>query len=285
MNYTVEDMLYLMSRLRDPLNGCPWDLEQTPRDIINYSIEEIYELADSVESEDHAAIKDELGDVLFQVVFLSRLAQEKKQFDFNEVVSNCVAKLVRRHPHVFADGTLYGSGKSAPVDMTITSSSDVKESWEKIKQQERADKEQLDLFDDVPKNLPALNRAAKLQKRAANIGLDWPDSTGPLIKMREEFGELEAAINDKLSVESEFQASKAVAIEEEVGDLLFAVVNFCRKEGISPEQALRQSNNKFISRVRVVKQQLDALDRNKESSEPDLELLDELWEKAKLLEN
>jgi len=274
MKYCVEDMLYLMKQLRDPDNGCPWDIEQSPEDIINYSIEEVYELADSVESGNFQAIKDELGDVLFQVVFLSRIAEEREHFCFNDVVSACVSKLVRRHPHVFPNGELYGSPDEEKFSIDVTTA-DVKKNWEIIKQQERVDKKQMSLFDDVPNNLPALNRSAKLQKRAASIGLDWQDSTGPLKKVREEIEELELA-----------QRGKQIAkIQDEVGDLLFAVVNFCRKAGISPEQALRKSNNKFISRVNAVQNLLKALPEETIRMKPRQELLDELWEEVKSSEN
>lgn len=263
-----------MSRLRDPDNGCPWDIEQTSEDIINYSIEEVYELADSVESGDFQEMKDELGDVLFQVVFLSRIAEEQEHFCFGDVVSACVSKLVRRHPHVFPDGTLYGAtdDKKSSADLT---SIDVKENWEIIKQQERADKKQMSLFDDVPNNLPALNRSAKLQKRAASIGLDWQDSIGPLDKVREEIGELEIAHREKMT-------SK---VQNEVGDLLFSIVNFCRKTGVSPEQALRKANNKFISRVNAVQNLLQELPEDRKRIKPQQELLDELWEQVKSSEN
>lgn len=263
-----------MSRLRDPDNGCPWDIEQTSEDIINYSIEEVYELADSVESGDFQEMKDELGDVLFQVVFLSRIAEEQERFCFGDVVSACVGKLVRRHPHVFPNGSLYGSPDDASPSADLTST-DVKENWEIIKQQERADKKQMSLFDDVPNNLPALNRSTKLQKRAASIGLDWQDSIGPLEKVREEIGELEVAHREKMTLK----------VQDEVGDLLFSIVNFCRKAGVSPEQALRKANNKFISRVNAVQNLLKELPEDRKRKKPQQELLDELWEKVKSAEN
>ncbi len=280
MAYSIEDMLYLMARLRDPQAGCPWDLEQSSKDIINYSIEEVYELAESVEAGDPAAVRDELGDVLFQVVFLSRLGEEQSAFNFHDVVSSCVEKLVRRHPHVFPDGSLYGDSEKAGVDNVAGNaeidSEQVKKNWEQIKQQERNARRQYGLFDDVPVGLPALNRAEKLQKRAGKIGLDWPDSSGPLAKIQEELVELQAVESQHPKAENRGRSL------EEVGDLLFAIVNFCRKAGISPEQALRHASRKFVQRVEAVDQKLQKLPEAQKNQAVIADTLDRLWEQVKL---
>ena len=196
--YSVDDLQYLMSRLRDPQTGCPWDLKQTPQTIINYSIEEVYELADAIESADIDDIKGELGDVLFQVIFLARLAHEEKQFTFNDVVHTLCSKLVTRHPHVFTNGALYPSSGNGEKNEESTASSidedQVAKNWERIKAGERVKKNRGGLFDDVPLALPALSRAVKLQKRGTTIGFDWPNAKGALAKLKEEVLELEELI-------------------------------------------------------------------------------------------
>lgn len=277
MSYSIDDLLFLMQRLRDPETGCPWDCEQTATDIINYSIEEVYELADAIETGSVDATRDELGDVLFQVVFLSQLARENSDYNFSDVVHTLVEKLVRRHPHVFPDGDLYARGPDAPVTSTIESSA-VKTQWEQIKQQERAGKGHSALLDDIPDSLPSLNRAAKLQKRASSIGMDWPDAQGPLEKVREETGEVE-----KLLAGDAFAApGHREQLRAELGDLLFSVVNLCRKVGVSPEQALRYANRKFTQRVNFscAQPEYEAIDSHASAAER-LEQLDQLWEKAK----
>ena len=169
--YSLDDLLHLMARLRDPQHGCPWDLKQTYASIIPHTLEEAYEVADAIEQGDYAQLRDELGDLLFQIVYYSQLAKEEHRFLFADVVDSITRKLVRRHPHIFPDGDLYG-----PLDQPRLSEEAIKQRWEEIKAQERAEKaeapEQLSLLDDVPAVLPALSRAAKLQKRAAGVGFD-----------------------------------------------------------------------------------------------------------------
>ena len=172
MTYTLDDLLHLMARLRDPQYGCPWDLKQNYASIVPHTIEEAYEVADTIERGDFEHLQGELGDLLFQVVYYSQLAREEGRFEFDGVVDSITRKLIRRHPHVFPTGELY-----APVDTPSLSEAQVKSRWEEIKAEERAEKsqpEQLSLLDDVPATLPALSRAAKLQKRAATVGFDWP---------------------------------------------------------------------------------------------------------------
>ncbi|WP_191832853.1 nucleoside triphosphate pyrophosphohydrolase [Pseudomonas fluorescens] len=265
--YTLDDLLHLMARLRDPQYGCPWDLKQTYATIIPYTLEEAYEVADAIERSDFEHLQGELGDLLFQVVYYSQLAREEGRFEFAGVIDSITRKLIRRHPHVFPTGELY-----APLDTPKLDEAQVKQRWEEIKAQERAEKgvpEQLSLLDDVPAALPALSRAAKLQKRTAKVGFDWPDALPVLDKVREELDEVLEAM----------AANDSVALAEEVGDLLFATVNLVRHLKVDPENALRGANQKFERRFRFIEQAL------RESGRPiedcTLEDMDALWGEAK----
>jgi len=266
--YQLNDLLHLMARLRDPQHGCPWDLQQNYASIVPHTLEEAYEVADAIESGDFDHLPGELGDLLFQVVYYSQLAQEEGRFEFATVVDAITRKLIRRHPHVFPDGDLYGSPELPRLDETA-----IKQRWEEIKAEERAEKaaapEQLSLLDDVPSALPALSRAAKLQKRAAQVGFDWPAALPVVDKVREELGEVLEAMSE----------SDPQAIAEELGDLLFVVVNLARHLKVDPENALRAANGKFERRFRFIEQALRDAERPIENC--DLEELDALWEKAK----
>jgi ATP diphosphatase len=266
--YVLDDLLYLMARLRDPEHGCPWDLGQNYRSIVAHTIEEAYEVADAVERGDFDHLPGELGDLLFQVVYYSQLANEDGRFDFATVVDAITCKLVRRHPHVFPDGDLYGA-----TDLPKLDQSSIKRRWEEIKAEERAEKssspEQLSLLDDVPVTLPALSRAGKLQKRAATVGFDWP-KVGPVIdKVHEELAEVLDAVSCK----------DVIAQKEEVGDLLFAVVNLARHLGVEPESALRDANAKFERRFRYIEKAVRK--EGKALGEEELSRLDQLWNEAK----
>ncbi|KQX20353.1 MULTISPECIES: nucleoside triphosphate pyrophosphohydrolase [unclassified Sphingomonas] len=218
----LEDLRDIMARLRDPGTGCPWDIEQDFRTIAPYTIEEAYEVADAIERGDMAALRDELGDLQLQVVFHARMAEERGAFTLQDVLDSIGAKMVRRHPHVFGDGTSPG--------------------WEEIKAAERAGTSEDDsALAGVASALPALLRAEKLQKRAARTGFDWPDPDGALAKVEEEIAEVS-------------EATSAEHRAEEIGDLLFAVVNWSRKLGIDPEAALRQANAKFERRFRSMEE-------------------------------
>lgn len=315
-DYSIDDLLYLISRLRDPTSGCPWDLKQTPQSIINYSIEEIYELADAIEQAvnvaadknaqliDHSDdIKGELGDVLFQVIFLAQLASEEKQFCFNDVVHSICAKLVGRHPHVFIDGKLYSDADSqsaSDVSKDKIEAAQVAKNWEQIKAAERAAKNRGELFDDVPFALPALSRSAKLQKRASQVGFDWPDAWGALEKLKEEVAELEALMTEAqqrnlTGEKTENIVEQTPALQEELGDVLFSSINVARKIGVNGEQALRLANQKFVNRVnavlekykhRQIKQQPDASSLRGSDIKADIiridsETLDQLWNEVK----
>ncbi|MDG9924978.1 MULTISPECIES: nucleoside triphosphate pyrophosphohydrolase [unclassified Pseudomonas] len=269
--YSLDDLLHLMARLRDPQHGCPWDLKQSYATIVPYTLEEAYEVADAIERGDFDHLPGELGDLLFQVVYYSQLAKEEGRFEFAAVVDGITRKLVRRHPHVFPDGDLYG----AP-DMARLEEAAIKQRWEEIKAEERAEKaaapEQLSLLDDVPHALPALSRAAKLQKRAAQVGFDWPEALPVVDKLREELDEVLEAMSE----------NDAEAIAEEVGDLLFVAVNLARHLKVDPETALRAANNKFERRFHYIEQALRDAGRPIENCS--LEELDALWGEAKKLE-
>ncbi|MCX7079086.1 MAG: nucleoside triphosphate pyrophosphohydrolase, partial [Pseudomonas sp.] len=193
--YNLEDLLHLMSRLRDPQYGCPWDIKQTYETIVPHTLEEAYEVADAIERGDFDHLQGELGDLLFQVVYYSQLAREEGRFEFDGVVDSITRKLIRRHPHVFPTDDLY-----APLDIARLDEEQVKQRWEEIKAEERAERshapQQLSLLDDVPGALPALSRAAKLQKRAAQVGFDWPDALPVIDKVREELDEVLEAMAD-----------------------------------------------------------------------------------------
>lgn len=264
--YTLNDLLDLMARLRDPADGCPWDLKQDFASIVPHTLEEAYEVADTIEREDWSHLPSELGDLLFQVVFYARLGQEDQRFGFNEIVDTLVRKLIRRHPHVFPEGTLESRRGSKPVD-----EAGIKATWETIKAQERAEKPQQEsrVLDDIPMALPALNRAEKLQKRAARVGFDWGEVGPVLDKIEEEIAELREAI----------AAGDKLEMEHELGDLLFAQVNLARHMGVNPESALRYTNQKFTNRFGYIEDQVSAAGTEWESYS--LEELDSWWNDAK----
>lgn len=266
--HKLDDLIFLMSRLRDPQFGCPWDLKQTYATIVPHTLEEAYEVADAIERGDLDHLQGELGDLLFQVVFYAQLAKEEGRFEFDGVIDGITRKLLRRHPHVFPTGELY-----APREAPRLTDDQVNRRWEEIKAQERAEKtgapEQLSLLDDVPAALPALSRAAKLQKRAAQVGFDWPEALPVVDKVREELDEVLEAMAD----------NDSVAIAEEVGDLLFVVVNLARHLKVDPETALRSANSKFDRRFRFIEQALRHTQRPIEDCT--LEEMDALWGEAK----
>jgi ATP diphosphatase len=266
--YSLQDLLHLMSRLRDPKYGCPWDVQQNYASIVPHTLEEAYEVADAIERGDFDDLKGELGDLLFQVVYYSQLAREEGRFEFDGVIDGITRKLIRRHPHVFPTGDLY-----APLETPRLTDEQVKQRWEEIKAQERAAKstapEQLSLLDDVPVVLPALSRAAKLQKRASQVGFDWPAALPVIDNVREELDEVLQAMAD----------NDAEAMAEEVGDLLFAAVNLARHLKVDPENALRGANKKFERRFRFIEQALRQTHRPIEDCT--LEEMDALWGEAK----
>lgn len=253
-------LLQIMVRLRDPCDGCPWDREQTFASIAPHTLEETYEVLDAIERGDTAQLCDELGDLLFQVVFLARIAQEAGQFDFDAVAARIVDKLLRRHPHVF--------GATAGIDSAQAQS----QAWETLKAQERAAKGADSLLADVPMALPALLRAAKLGKRAARAGFDWTTAAQARDKVHEELAELDGAI----------ATGDTRAIDEELGDLLLATTSWARHLGIDPEASLRAANRKFEARFRAM--EALAAERALELASLDPASWDALWNQAKKLE-
>jgi MazG family protein len=254
----IEELLAIMRRLRDPNGGCPWDLEQNFSTIAPYTIEEAYEVASAIEVKDHAALKDELGDLLLQVVFHAQMATEANLFGFSDVVRSICDKMIRRHPHVFAAG-----GADTPDAVRVA--------WDEIKRREREGKATAaaSLLDDVPRALPALMRAIKLQNRAAEVGFDWPNAVTVTDKIAEESREL-----------AEAAASKPAAkVAEEFGDLLFAMANLARHLKLDPEDALRSANAKFVRRFKAIERGLAAQGRKPEDAS--LEEMEALWQQAK----
>lgn len=250
----IDRLLAIMARLRDPVRGCPWDREQTFATIAPYTIEESYEVADAIERQDMAALKDELGDLLFQVVFHARMAEEAGHFRFDDVAEAIADKMERRHPHVFGDAE-------------IASVATQNEAWEAHKAAERQERGTANsVLDGIALALPALLRAAKVSRRAARIGFDWPDADSVIDKIDEELEELEDEIED---------GNRAV-LEEEMGDLLFAAANLARKLDIEPETALRRATAKFERRFRRV----ETLAQERGVG-PDLDALEALWQKVK----
>lgn len=243
--YTIDDLRYLMQRLRDPQTGCPWDLKQTYKTIAPHTLEEVYEVIDTIERNDLSHLGEELGDLLFQVIFYSQLGAEEQIFDFDTVVHGIVEKLIRRHPHVFPLGTLHS--ERDPNADAAGEDARIKQVWEQIKKQERAEKGERRTLDDIPMAIPALSRAQKLQKRAATTGFDWDNSEDVLSKVKEEVAELEVEMQ---AVNS--QTINDQAVEEELGDLLFSCVNLARHLGIDPERAMRSANNKFQRRFEAM---------------------------------
>jgi nucleoside triphosphate diphosphatase len=247
----ISRLLEIMATLRTPGSGCPWDLEQSFASIAPYTIEEAYEVASAIADRDFAALPGELGDLLFQVVFHSRMAEEEHRFDFGDVVEAVTAKMIRRHPHVFGD------------EQARTDAGAQKDFWEKLKESERAAAGQTSLLDDVARALPALARAEKLQRRASSIGFDWNDPSHVLDKIAEEAREV-------LAAESQDER------EAEIGDLLFVVANLARHLKVDPEAALRRTNAKFTRRFQFIEKTLGARMAN-----AGLDEMETLWQEAK----
>ena len=258
----IDRLIKIMAQLRDPTDGCPWDVEQDFKSIARYTIEEAYEVADAIERDDRDSLREELGDLLLQVVFHARMAEEEKSFDFDDVAGAIGDNTVRRHPHVF-DTENHDPDKS------------LRDNWETQKANERTEKsrargEEPGLLDDVPIGLPALTRAEKLQKRAARSGFDWAEIGPVLEKLEEELGELKAEINDGGAPER---------LADEMGDVLFSVVNLARHLELDPEDALRGTNAKFVRRFKYVETSIR--DDGQKLEKVGLDVLEQRWQQAK----
>ncbi len=265
--YGIEDLRYLMRRLRDPKSGCPWDLKQNFQSLTSHTIEEAYEVVDAIEQDDMSHLSEELGDLLFQIIFYSQLAEEQSQFSFDDIISTITQKLIRRHPHVFPESTIESSRVSLADEEIV----EIKRVWEEIKRQERTDKGIGKTLDDIPLALPALNRALKLQKRAANVGFDWSDIKPVIEKINEEVIELEV----------EIKRGDKVRMADELGDLLFSCVNLARHLKLDPETSLRGANQKFKRRFESM-ELLTGKTKIEDHSADQLELL---WGKVKRSES
>jgi len=263
----ISRLIEIMEALRDPDTGCPWDQEQTFASIAPYTIEEAYEVADAIARDNLVELKDELGDLLLQVVYHARMAEEQSAFAFGDVVEAVTTKMIRRHPHVF--GT--DEERAAGVEPGF---------WDRVKAQEkngtRGDAP-AGMLDDVPVTLPALTRAIKLQNKAAKVGFDWPSLAPVFAKLHEEVGELETAISD--AARQTANSDGRAQIEEEFGDLLFVMANVARHLDIDPEAALRAANGKFVRRFRYIEARLAEQGSSPERST--LSEMDELWNAAK----
>ena len=264
----VTRLTNLMKKLRDPIDGCPWDRQQTFKTIAPYTIEEAYEVADAIERGRMEDLKEELGDLMFQVVFYAQMADEQDIFNLDDICDSLTEKMVRRHPHVFGDKKRDGAAAQPGA-------------WEAIKAKERAEKQaqngqdngMISLLSNVPVGLPALTRAEKLQKRAAQVGFDWPSLDGVIDKITEEAQELAEA----------YKQNQPDAIEDEMGDLLFAVTNLSRKMGIDPETALRRTNRKFSTRFKYIEMQAE--NEGKTLDELSLDEMETHWLNAKAQES
>jgi ATP diphosphatase len=269
---SIEKLRWIMAQLRDPETGCPWDMKQDFASITSHTLEEAYEVVDAIEQGDFVELEKELGDLLFQVIFYSQLGQEQQHFDFDSVISAICEKLIRRHPHVFAEATLQ-------------TDAEIKANWENEKALERQqkndkqgsefiDRANLSILADIPKNLPALSQTAKIQKRCSHVGFDWDNPQDVFAKIVEEVQE----VKDELDAET----VNKKALAEELGDLMFAVVNLCRHAKEDPETLLRQANKKFSRRFVGVEEQVNQ--SGKSFTEHDLAELENYWQQVKIQE-
>ncbi|MFC0338741.1 ATP diphosphatase [Kushneria avicenniae] len=268
--YTLDDLLMLMQVLRDPQQGCPWDVAQHWETIVPHTLEEAHEVADAIERRAFDELPGELGDLLFQIIYYAQFGSEEGRFDFHDIVHVLTAKMIARHPHVFPGGHL--DSRRQGVAASDVDTSEINRRWEARKADERDSRAATSYLDDIPLALPALSRAGKLSSRASRAGFDWPNHHGALEKIREELAELEA----------EIETGHQGRMNDELGDLLFAVVNLARHLKIDPEQALRGTSQRFERRFRhvetAVRESGHAIDAT------DLDTLERHWQEAKRTE-
>ncbi|ADL06894.1 nucleoside triphosphate pyrophosphohydrolase [Thermosediminibacter oceani] len=258
MRYSMKDLINIMARLRGE-HGCPWDKAQTHETLKPFLLEEAYEVIDAIDGGDPGELSEELGDLLLQIVFHSRIAEENGRFCFDDVVDGICKKMVRRHPHIFGD-------------LKVSGTADVLKNWEDIKKEEKEVKSYAETMDKVPETFPALMRAYKVQEKAARVGFDWENVDGALEKVYEELQELKEV----------YKSGNGEKIREEIGDLLFAVVNVARFLSVNPELALREATRKFIRRFKYVEEAATKID--KKLHEMTLEDMDRLWNEGKIKE-
>ena len=267
----MQTLLQLMSMLRDPQHGCPWDLKQSFASIAPHTLEEVYEVVDAIETNDIQQLKEELGDLLFQVVFYAQLGKEQQVFDFETIAETITTKLLQRHPHGFPSATLESFGQGSDI-----SSEQVVNNWEQIKTQEREQKKAAQLvsvLDDVPAALPSMLRATKLQKRVSNVGFDWQSVQPVYAKVKEELSELEVAM----------ETGNNLHVEEEFGDLLFSMINLSRHLHLDSEASLRKANRKFEARFRSVERMV--VETKRAITDLSAAEMDMYWERAKNIES
>ena len=246
-------LIKIMKRLRNPIDGCPWDREQTGLSLREYILEEAHELVEAIEMDSGEKQKEELGDLLLQVVFLSQIHREKNNFSIKDVIETINEKLINRHPHIFGD-------------TTVESAEEVKQNWEKIKKKE---KNNASILSDYPASMPALSHAKRVAEQASGVGFDWDDPLGALEKVEEEIEELK----------KEIRAGQREKVEEEIGDLLFAIANVARLAKVNPEFALKNTNKKFVTRFRYIEEQLRK--QGKDINKAGMEEMEELWQESK----
>jgi MazG family protein len=246
-------LVKIMKQLRNPINGCPWDQKQSGHSLKEYILEEAHELVEAIDMDSIEKQKEELGDLLLQIVFLSQIHREKNHFTIKDVLNTINQKLIRRHPHIFGD-------------VTVQSAEEVKQNWEKIKKKE---KESKSILSDYPAAMPALSHAKRVAEQASSVGFDWDEPLGALKKVEEEIEE----------IKKEIQAGNREKLEEEIGDMLFAVANVARLAHINPEFALKNTNKKFVTRFRYIEEQLKK--QGKDINETSMEEMEALWEKSK----
>ncbi len=255
MDKDFSDLVSLMAKLRSP-DGCPWDRKQTPESLKPFLVEECYEVIDALDEGSPSKVKEELGDLLFQIIFHARIAEERGQFNIGDVISANVEKMTRRHPHVFAD-------------MQLSTDKEVLANWEEIKKKEKGYEERRSILEGVPKHLPSLLRAHSLQERAARVGFDWNRIDEALPKLDEEMAEFKASL----------QKEDSAGIEEELGDIFFMLVNISRFLGVNPEDALRKTISKFIQRFRYIEEH--AAEAGKSLNDMTLDEMEQLWQESK----